>query len=165
MKNEFLHEPFVDALKDIYDAEQQLVKALPKVAKKADNPELKKAITAHLEETKNHVVRLEAVFKSIKEKPARKTCEATKGLIEEADEVIQEEESGPSTDALLILCGQKVEHYEIATYGTLKHWAEMMEHTEAAELLGETLEEEKAADEKLTEVELEEEEVEQGAKR
>ena len=160
MKNEFLHEPFVDALKDIYDAEQQLVKALPKVAKKADHPDLKKAFTAHLEETKEQVTRLEAVFKSIKEKPTRKTCEAMKGLLEEADEIIEEEESGPSTDALLILAAQKVEHYEIATYGTLKCWAEQMEHSEAAKLLDETLDEEKAADVKLTEVALEEAEEE-----
>ena len=161
MKNEFLHEPFVDALKDLYDAEQQLVKALPKVEKKADNADLKAAIKAHWEETKEHVNRLEKVFKSINEKPARKTCQAMKGLLEEGEEVIKEEDQGPGTDALLILAAQKVEHYEIASYGTLRKWAEEMGHDKAMELLSETLEEEKAADDKLTEVALEEVAVEE----
>lgn len=155
MKNEFLHAPFVEALKDIYDAEQQLVKALPKVASKASCEDLKEAFHAHLQETKQHVTRLEAVFKSIGVKPAKKTCEAMRGLLEEGDEVINGEKEGCSADALLILAAQKIEHYEIATYGTLRKWAEEMEHTEAAELLENTLEEEKAADEKLSEVALE----------
>lgn len=149
MKNAFLHEPFINGLKDVYSAEKQLVKALPNLAKAATSPTLKQGIFDHLAETEGHVMRLEEVFSSIGETAKAKTCEAMKGLVAEGEEATEEEE-GNARDAAIIAAAQKVEHYEIATYGTLKTWATQMGHTEAAELLEETLNEEKAADEKLT---------------
>jgi ferritin-like metal-binding protein YciE len=143
-----LRETFVDELMDIYDAEKQLLKALPKLAEAADSEELKEGIEAHLEESEGHVNRLEKVFEAIDEKAKGRKCKAMKGLIEEASELIEEE----AGDAALICAAQKVEHYEIATYGSLKSWADLLEEQEAAELLAQTLEEEKAADEKLTKV-------------
>jgi ferritin-like metal-binding protein YciE len=151
MPNEHLHEPFIDGLKDIYDAEKRLTKALPKMAKAATSPQLKAAIEAHLVETEGHVERLEKVFESIGETAKGKACEAMKGLIEEGEEAT-ECDCDMGRDALIIASAQKVEHYEIATYGTLRNWAEAMGHAEAAALLEETLREEKAADEKLTEI-------------
>ena len=141
-----LRETFVEELQDIYDAEKQLLKALPKMAKAASHEELKEAFETHLEETENHVNRLEQVFESIDEKAKGKKCKAMQGLVEEGQERISEEEG----DAALICAAQKVEHYEIATYGSLCSWAKLLGETEAADILGETLEEEKAADEKLT---------------
>ena len=143
-----LNETFHDELKDLYDAENQLLKGIPKMAKAAENQELKTAFEDHLEETRAEVKRLEKVFATIDEKPARKTCKAMKGLLEEGEELIEEE----AGDAALIAGAQKVEHYEIASYGSLAAWARIMGNDEAAELLEETLEEEKAADERLTEV-------------
>ena len=151
MENEFLHQPFIEGLKDIYDAEKQLLKALPKLEKAATDPNLKEALSNHLRETEGHVKRLERVFESIDEPAKSKTCAAMKGLVEEGGEAAKEKETD-SRDACIIAAAQKVEHYEIATYGTLRSWAESMGHDEAAELLEETLEEEKAADEKLNEV-------------
>ena len=141
-----LRETFVEELQDIYDAEKQLLKALPKMAKAASHEELKEAFETHLEETENHVNRLEQVFESIDEKAKGKKCKAMQGLVEEGQERISEEEG----DAALICAAQKVEHYEIATYGSLCSWAKLLGEAEAADILGETLEEEKAADEKLT---------------
>ncbi len=143
-----LKETFLDELKDIYDAEHQLVKGLPKMAKAAENEELQAAFEEHLTETEAQIERLDRVFEAIDEKPSRKTCKAMKGLLEEAKELIEED----AGDAALIAGAQKVEHYEIATYGSLAAWARLMQNDEAAELLEETLDEEKSADEKLTEI-------------
>lgn len=151
MPNEVLHEPFIDGLKDIYDAEKRLVKAIPKLIKAATSEALKEGLTNHLKETEGHVTRLEKVFASIGEDAKSKPCAAMKGLVEEGGEATEEEDD-QSRDAAIIAAAQKVEHYEIATYGTLRTWAESMGHSKAAQLLNETLEEEKAADEKLTEI-------------
>lgn len=143
-----LRETFIDELKDLYDAEHQLLKGLPKMAKAAEDEELKAAFEEHLDQTKIHVERLEQVFAAMDEKPARKTCKAMKGLLEEGAELIEED----AGDAALIAGAQKVEHYEIASYGSLASWARLMENNEAADLIEETLDEEKSADERLTEI-------------
>jgi ferritin-like metal-binding protein YciE len=147
-----LQDLFVDQLKDVYNAENQLVKALPKVAKTASNPQLKKAVEEHLEQTKGHVERLEQVFQDIDAKARGKTCQAMEGLIEEAKELMAEKPEAAVLDAGLIAGAQKVEHYEIACYGTLRKWAQQLGFDHAARLLEQTLEEEKAADRKLTEI-------------
>lgn len=147
-----LHHLFLEELADILNAETQLTKALPKMAKAAVAEELAEAFRSHLEETKNHVSRLEEVFASLGEKPKSKTCPAMKGLIEEGEEMMDDLEDSSALDAGLIAAAQKVEHYEIASYGTVKTWAEQMGHTEAVQLLQATLDEEKAADGKLTEI-------------
>jgi ferritin-like metal-binding protein YciE len=147
-----LHELFLDELADIYNAEQQLTKVLPKLAKTAKNDELREAFQQHLEETENHVSRLDQVFESLGESMKRKKCKGMEGLIEEGEEVISEQKNSDALDAGLIISAQKVEHYEIAAYGSLCSWAEQMGHNDALELLRQTLEEEKAADEKLTEI-------------
>ncbi len=152
MAAENLHELFVDELKDIYDAEKQLTKALPKMAKAADNGDLRAAFEEHLEITRMQVNRLEEVFKSLGMAARGKTCEGMKGLIEEGQEKMSELDQGPTLDAALIASAQKVEHYEIASYGTLATFAEIMGHQDAKDLLGQTLDEEKEADEKLTQV-------------
>jgi len=143
-----LRETFVQELKDIYDAEKQLVKALPKIARATEHEELKAAFESHLEETEEHVRRLEVVFKAMDEPVKGKKCKAMQGLIEEGADLIDEEEG----DAALICAAQKVEHYEIASYGSLEAWARLLGEEEAAGLLEQTLDEEKAADEKLTEI-------------
>ena len=143
-----LRETFLEELADLYDAEKQLVKALPKMAKAAQNQQLKEGFEEHLGETEEHVNRLEQVFQNIGERAKGKKCKAMKGLVEEGEELIKEK----AGDAALICAAQKVEHYEIAAYGSLKTWARMLEENEAADLLEETLEEEKATDEKLTEL-------------
>jgi ferritin-like metal-binding protein YciE len=143
-----LRETFVEELKDLYDAEKQLLKALPKMAKAAENEELKAAFEQHEEETQTHVERLERVFEAFGETAKGKKCKAMQGLIEEAQDLIKEDEG----DAALICAAQKVEHYEIASYGSLRAWAELLEENDALDLLEETLEEEKATDEKLTEI-------------
>ena len=171
MAAENLQELFVEELKDMYDAEKQLTKALPKMAKATDNPELKAAFEEHLEITRMQVGRLEEVFKSLGMAARGKTCEGMKGLIEEGKEMMEEMEQGSTLDAALISAAQKVEHYEIASYGTLATFAEVLGHEDAKDLLGQTLEEEKEADEKLTaiagqinpEAENEEEEEGEGA--
>lgn len=149
---EGLKEFFIDDLKDIYWAEKALTKALPKMIKNATAPKLAECLASHLEETKAHVSRLEEVFSSIDVKAVAKKCEAMTGLIKEAEEIITETQKGPMRDAGIIAAGQKVEHYEIASYGTLAAYAGMLGYDDAAELLHQTLEEEKAADAKLTEV-------------
>ena len=151
MKNR-LHELFLDELADMFDAEQQLVKALPKLAKAAHNEELREAFESHLRETENHVNRLEQVFELLGETPKRKKCEGMKGMIDESKEILSEHKDSEETDAALICAAQKAEHYEIASYGCLCTWAEQMGHDEALDLLKENLAEEKAADEKLTEI-------------
>ena len=150
--NNDLHELFLDELSDLYSAEKQLTKALPKMLKAAQSDELKSAIESHLEETEGHVDRLEKVFQSLDEKSKRKTCAAMEGLVKEASELLQEQKGKSSLDAAIIAAAQKVEHYEIASYGTVIAWAQQMGHEEAAKLLKATLDEENAADEKLTEI-------------
>jgi ferritin-like metal-binding protein YciE len=150
--NNALHELFLEELADVYNAEQQLTKALPKMAKTAESDELREAFEAHLEETRQHASRLEEVAEKLGEALKRKTCAAMKGLIEEANDIIKEQEDSSALDAALIAAAQKVEHYEIASYGTLVAWSQQMGHDEATQLLEETLDEEKAADEKLTSV-------------
>jgi ferritin-like metal-binding protein YciE len=150
MSIESLQDMFLHELKDIYDAEKRLLKALPKMAKSAESEELQTAFEDHLGETENQVERLERIFESM-DKPARgKKCMAMEGLVKEGEELIKEEDAGPAKDAGLIGAAQKVEHYEIATYGTLAAWAKILGLEDAVELLEETLAEEKAADEKLT---------------
>lgn len=149
-KQKSLHDMFIDELRDAYDAEKQLTKALPKLAKAAVSDELREAFESHLTETQGHVTRLEQVFASLEEKPRGKHCDGIAGIIEEGKSVIEEDIEEVAIDACLIAAGQRAEHYEIAAYGSHVAWARAMEHTEAADLLEETLEEDKAADEKLT---------------
>ena len=151
MDNE-LHALFLDELADVYSAEQQLTKALPKLAKAAESEELREALEQHLEETEEHLSRLEQVAESLDETLKKKVCKAMKGLIEEGDDIVREQKNSSALDAGIIAACQKVEHYEIASYGTLCAWAEQMGHDEALKLLRQTEEEESAADEKLTEV-------------
>lgn len=141
-----LRETFVETLMDTYDAEKQLLKALPRMAKAAEHEELKSGFEEHAQETEQHIERLDQVFEMFEKKPKAKKCKGMQGLIEEALELIKDE----AGDAALICAAQKAEHYEIAAYGSLVSWARLMEEDEAADLLEETLEEEKATDEKLT---------------
>ncbi len=152
MKNATLADLFLEELKDIYHAEKQLLKALPKMAKAAKCQQLAGAFEEHLAETTVHVSRLETIFASINEKPKVKKCEAMEGLVEEGGEAIEEELPDHVRDALLIAAAQKVEHYEIGTYGTLRAWATQLGYEKARDLLTETLDEEKAADSALTEL-------------
>ena len=149
-KSKTLHDAFIDELRDAYDAEKQLTKALPKLAKKARSKELKSAFESHLKETENHVTRLEQVFESIGKKASGKHCDGIAGIILEGKNVMDEDFEESAMDACLIAGGQRAEHYEMAAYGSLLAWAKAMGHDEAAGLLEETLEEEKAADEKLS---------------
>ena len=141
---------FVEQLQDLHDAEQRLTKALPKMAAAAHSPALKSAFEEHLRQTQNHVTRLEQVFKSIGKTPQSKTCEAMKGLVEEGSEVINGTGDPDVKDAALIAAAQRVEHYEIAGYGTVRTFAQRLGKTEAARLLQETLNEEAETDKKLT---------------
>ncbi|RBQ05438.1 ferritin-like domain-containing protein [Pedobacter miscanthi] len=153
MEDSEFHKFFVDELKDIYWAEKHLVKALPKMKKAATSSELAAAFDKHTAETETHIDTLEQIFALLDEKAVAKKCDAMAGLLEEANGIIEETDKGTMIrDAGLILAAQKVEHYEIATYGTLKVFAENMGHTEVANLLAQTLENEKATDVALTEV-------------
>jgi ferritin-like metal-binding protein YciE len=145
-----LHDAFIEELRDTYDAEKQLIKALPKLAKAAASTDLRAAFETHLEETRGHVERLEQVFESLDEKPRGKHCEGIAGIIEEGKSIMEEEFDDATMDACLIAAGQRAEHYEMAAYGTLIAWAQSMGHTEATNLLQEILDEEKAADKKLS---------------
>jgi ferritin-like metal-binding protein YciE len=147
-----LHDAFIEELRDAYDAEKQLTKALKKMARAAASDGLRSAFESHLQETEGHVERLEQVFASIDEKPRGKHCEGVAGIIEEGKAVMEEELDEVTLDACLIASGQRAEHYEMAAYGTLVAWARAMGHNQAAGLLEETLEEEKAADRKLTQL-------------
>lgn len=147
-----LHDLLVEELKDLYSAENQLVKALPKMAKAATAPELREAFESHLEETNGQVERLEQIFKGLEESPKGKKCAAMEGLIEEGSEIISENEKSSVLDAGLICAAQKVEHYEIASYGCVRTFAQLLGLEDVAELLQETLDEEGAADKKLTEL-------------
>jgi ferritin-like metal-binding protein YciE len=150
MPSETLRDAFIDELRDTYDAEKQLTKALPKLAKASTNPELRAAFESHLEETQGQIARLEEVFGYLDEKVRGKHCEGIAGIIDEGKSILEEDFEGPTLDACLIAAGQRAEHYEIAAYGTLVAWARGMGLDDAAELLEQTLEEEKAADEKLS---------------
>jgi ferritin-like metal-binding protein YciE len=147
-----LQDLFDSELADIYDAERRIVKALPKLAKAASDENLKKAFLKHLEETKGHVTKLEQVFESLGRKAKGKTCQATVGLLKEGDEIAEEFQDSPAVNAALISAAQKVEHYEIASYGCLHKWAQVLGHNEAATLLKKILDEEKATNEALTQL-------------
>ena len=144
-----LRDLFIEELRDAYDGEKRLLKALPKLAKAATNEELQDAFTTHATETEAQVARLEEVFRAIGEPVRGKKCDGIMGIIEEANSMMEELDEGPILDAALISGAQRAEHYEISAYGTLAHFADILGEQEAKDLLGETLEEEKAADEKL----------------
>jgi ferritin-like metal-binding protein YciE len=152
MKLKTLADLFHHELKDLYSAETQLVKALPKMAKAATHPDLKAGFKEHLEQTRGHVQRLEEIGESLDLRLTGHACEAMKGLVKEGGELISEDAEDAVRDAGLIGAAQRVEHYEIAAYGTARALAKCLGHDEAADLLGETLEEERATDEKLTEL-------------
>jgi len=152
MPAENLEQLLIDELKDIYSAEKQITRALPKMAKAAKSPELKEAFESHLEETKGQIERLDEIFKTLGKKATGKTCHGMQGLVEEGNEMIQELEKGDVRDAALISAAQRVEHYEIAAYGTVREYAKMLARKDFAKLLDQTLEEEKAADEKLNSI-------------
>ncbi len=150
MKLKTLRDLLVEELKDLYSAENQLVKALPKMAKAATNPDLKAGFLEHLEQTRGHVARLERACEQLGVTPKGKKCAAMEGLIEEGKELLQEDAAPSVLDAGLIAAAQKVEHYEIASYGTVRTWADLLGLSEVSSLMQETLDEEKATDEKLT---------------
>ena len=152
MSLDSLQKLFVTELKDIYNAEKQLVTALPRIAKAAGSPRLAEAITKHLKETEGHVARLEEIFQSLGLPARGKKCKGMEGLLEEGKEVMEEEAQESVRDAALISAAQKVEHYEIAAYGCLRSYAQILGHNDAAKLLEQTLKEEEAADEKLNEL-------------
>ena len=152
MPNESLKKLYVDELKDLYSAENQLVKALPKMAKAASSEYLRKGFEKHLEQTKGHVARLEVIFRSLEESPKGKKCMGIEGLIKEGSEVIGQDFEGAVMDAALIGAAQRVEHYEIAAYGTVREFAKILDEPKHASLLEETLNEEKETDEKLTDL-------------
>ena len=152
MPNQGLKTLYIDELKDLYSAENQLVKALPKMAKAASSDELREGFEKHLEQTKGHVQRLEKIFEALGENPKGKKCKGMEGLIEEGSEAMQEDYEGSVLDAALIGAAQRVEHYEIAGYGTVRSMAETLAEDDHVSLLEETLQEEKETDEKLTEL-------------
>jgi ferritin-like metal-binding protein YciE len=145
-----LQEMLVDEIRDLYHAEKQLIKALPKMAKAATHEDLREAIESHLEETREQVTRLEEVFAAMGEKVRAKPCPGMAGIIEEGSELLKEEEKGSVLDAAIIASAQRAEHYEIGAYGTCAAWARLLGLDEVVSLLEQTLEEEKAADKKLT---------------
>lgn len=150
MNTKNLKDLFIDELADMYDAEKRIMKALPKMARAATCTDLKGAIEKHLQETEGHVKKLEQVFQAFGEKAKGKTCKATKGLLEEGDEIAGEFKGSPAINAALIAAAQKVEHYEMASYGCLHEWAGLLGNKVAAGLLEKILDEEKAANEGLT---------------
>ncbi len=152
MKIDSLKALLEEELKDIYSAEKQLLKALPKMVKKASSEELKSALQEHLEVTEGQIARLEEVFESLGKPAKAKTCKAMQGLLEEATEIMEEDATDAVLDAGIIAAAQKVEHYEIASYGTVRTWARLVGEDQAAELLQETLDEESEADQRLTEL-------------
>lgn len=152
MENQGLKELYVDELKDLYSAENQLVKALPKLAKASASEELRAGFEEHLEQTKGHVGRLEQIFEMLGESPKGKKCAGMEGLVEEGSEVMKEGLEGAVLDAALIGAAQRVEHYEIAAYGTARSFAETLGESEQVSLLEATLAEEKETDEKLTDL-------------
>jgi len=151
-KTKTMEDLLLSEMKDLYDAEKQLVKALPKMAKATTSEELREGFLEHLEQTKEHVTRLERAFSMLGQKAGGKKCVAMQGLIEEGEEVLDEIGEGPVRDAALIGAAQRVEHYEMAGYGCSRTFAETLGHSDVAELLQRTLDEEKETDEKLTEI-------------
>ena len=151
MARETLQTLYLNELRDLYSAEQQLVKALPKLAKNSESQDLSDAFTSHLDETKNQVARLEQIFESLGESPRGKQCVGMEGIVEEGSETIDEHE-GSILDAAMISVAQRVEHYEMAAYGSVCAYAQLLDRSEDVRLLKETLEEEKKADAKLTEL-------------
>jgi ferritin-like metal-binding protein YciE len=149
---ESLNELFVEQLRDLYDAENQLIKALPKMAKGANSEELRQGFEEHLEQTKGHAQRIEQIFEQLGEKAKGKKCKAMEGLVKEGSETLEEDMNEAVKDAALIAAAQRVEHYEIAGYGTARTFANLLGEREAASLLEQTLEEEKETDAKLTEL-------------
>ncbi len=147
-----MHDVFLMELRDMYDAEHQILKALPKMIKAAKNDELKQGFETHLHETEGQVKRLEEAFASLDETPKRKKCGGMEGILEEGAELLKQKLEDNALDAALAAAAQKVEHYEITSYGTLCTWAEVMGHTEVLELLKQNLAEEKATDQKLTDL-------------
>jgi ferritin-like metal-binding protein YciE len=152
MRLDNLRKLYVEELRDLYNAENQLVKALPKMAKGASSGELKQAFENHLEQTEGHVERLEKIFKNLDESPKGKTCHAMKGLVEEGSEILDKDGEESVLDAGIIAAAQKVEHYEIASYGTVRTFAEILGENEAARLLQQTLDEEGEANKLLNEL-------------
>lgn len=147
-----MEDLFLDEIRDLYDAEQQIIKALPKLMKAAESPDLKAAFEEHLAQTQNQASRLEQIFNSLGEKSGGEKCDAMQGLAKEADKLVDHTDAGAVRDAGLIAAAQRVEHYEMAGYGSARTFAQLLGHDDAAALLEETLEEEKEADEKLTDL-------------
>jgi len=152
MDMETLRDLYIDELKDLYSAEKQLARALPKMAKNASNPQLQEAFTTHLEETQGHIERLETIFESLESSPRGKKCVGMEGLIEEANELLEEDAAEDVVDAGLISKAQHVEHYEMAGYGTVRTWAQLLGETRHAQLLQQTLDEEENTDRILTQL-------------
>lgn len=152
MASDTLRDLFIDELKDTYDAEHRITKALPKMIKSAQSDELVSAFKGHLAQTQEHITRLDRVFEMFGERPARKTCKAIVGLLAEGEELMEEEGVAGLHDAALIAAAQKVEHYEMATYGCLRTWADLMGEAKAKDLLQKTLDEEGTTDHKLTKI-------------
>ena len=152
MSLDSLDKLFLEELKDVYNAEKQIVAALPRMAKAAETPELKKAFTNHLRETEGHVDRLEQIFKELGQTARGKKCKGMEGLLEEGKEILEEEGQPAVIDAALISAAQRVEHYEIAAYGCLRTYAQLLGYSQAEKLLQQTLAEEEAADKKLTQI-------------
>jgi ferritin-like metal-binding protein YciE len=150
MALESLQDLFVDELKDVYNAEQQILKALPKMAKNASSPELSRAFETHRKQTEGQVARLDTIFEELGVSPGRKKCKGMEGLLAEGAEILEEEGEEAVIDAALISAAQRVEHYEIAAYGCLRTYATLLGHSNAATLLGQTLKEEEATDEILS---------------
>ncbi len=152
MSLDSLEKLFIEELRDIYNAEKQLTRALPRMAKAAESPDLERAFTSHLKETEGQIQRLERVFREVGQAVRGKKCKGMEGLIEEGKEMMEEEGEPQVMDAALIASAQKVEHYEIAAYGCLRTYAELLGYSEAAQLLQQNLQEEEAADKKLTQL-------------
>jgi ferritin-like metal-binding protein YciE len=152
MKLESLKDLYLEQLRDLYDAENQLVEALPKMVEAASAPDLKQGFNLHLQQTREHVNRLERIFKKLNEKPTGQTCQGMKGLLKEGEEMIKSKSDPEVKDAGLIAAAQRVEHYEIAGYGTVRTYAELLGDEEAVRLLEKTLQEEEETDDKLTEL-------------
>lgn len=150
MKESALKELYIKELRDTYDAEKQITKALPEMAKAASSSQLRQAFEEHLQQTKNHVERLEQIFKALGESPKGESCDGMEGLIEEGSSLMDEDMDPEAVDAGLIAAAQRVEHYEMAAYGTVRTYAKILGDTKATSLLQETLDEEKAADQRLT---------------
>ena len=152
MSLDSLEKLFVEELKDVYNAEKQLLRALPRMAKAADSPELQQAFTRHAKDTEGQIQRLERVFQEVGQSARGKTCKGMQGLVEEGKEVMEKDGEGPVIDAALIASAQRVEHYEIAAYGCLRTYAQLLGLPQAVELLQQTLEEEEATDKILTQL-------------